>query len=107
MGLSHVMPFWLRRPFLIIRDVLTSRERPDLARLARIEDPEAFVWAILPHAARTFSSCIALLPQRSAMAGAVAYLYCRMLDTYEDLVPDRATREEALRVFARRLDAPA
>lgn len=94
----------MRRPFLIMRDVLTSRERPDLRGLARIRDPEAFVWSILPHAARTFSACIALLPARSALAAAVAYLYCRMLDTYEDLVSDRQTREASLRAFAARLD---
>jgi phytoene/squalene synthetase len=98
-----VIPFWLRRQFLIFRDLLTSRERPKLDRLARIDDPEAFVWAILPHAARTFAACIALLPRRSALPAAVAYLYCRMLDTYEDLVPDPATRETALRAFAARL----
>ena len=97
------MPFWLRRPFLMLRDFTTSRERPDLARLARIDDPEAFVWAILPHAARTFSACIALLPARSALPAAVAYLYCRMLDTYEDLVPDRSERDASLRAFAARL----
>jgi phytoene/squalene synthetase len=98
-------PFWLRRPFLILRDLFTSRERPNLERLARIDDPEAFVWAILPHAARTFSSCIALLPAHSALPAAVAYLYCRMLDTYEDLVPDRTKREASLRAFAARLAA--
>jgi phytoene/squalene synthetase len=96
-------PFWLRRPGLFVRGVLASRDRPDLDALGRIEDPEAFVWAILPHAARTFSACIALLPERSALPAAVAYLYCRMLDTYEDLVPDPATRDEALRRFAARL----
>jgi len=97
-----VLPFWLRRPLLILRDLFASRERPDLEGLARIEDPNAFVWAILPHAARTFSACIALLPERAAFAAAVAYLYCRMLDTYEDLVPDRAAREAALRSFGER-----
>lgn len=97
-----MLPFWLRRPLLIARDLVASRERPDLARLARIEDPEAFVWAILPHAARTFSACIALLPARSALAAAVAYLYCRMLDTYEDLQPDSAAREAAFREFSAR-----
>ncbi len=96
-------PFWLRRPGLIARGVFASRDRPDLDTLGRIEDPEAFVWAILPHAARTFSACIALLPGRSALPAAVAYLYCRMLDTYEDLVPDAATRDEALTRFAARL----
>src|SRR5947207_10019620 len=96
------MPFWIRRPFLILRDIVTSRERPDLVRLSRIEDPEAFLWAILPHAARTFAACITLLPARSALAAAVAYLYCRMLDTYKDLVPDQEVREESLRAFATR-----
>jgi len=101
--LRLVLPFWLRRPFLILGDLSTSRERPDLDRLASIDDPEAFVWAILPHAARTFSVCIALLPARSALPAAVAYLYCRMLDTYEDLVPDRSSRDASLRAFAARL----
>lgn len=98
-------PFWLRRPFLILRDLFTRRERPNLERLARIEDAEAFVWAILPHAARTFSACIAMLPTRSALPAAVAYLYCRMLDTYEDLVPNSKAREASLHAFATRLSA--
>jgi phytoene/squalene synthetase len=98
-------PFWLRRPVLLLRDLLADRERPDLARLERTDDPEEFVWAILPHAARTFSACIALLPASAALPAAVAYLYCRILDTYEDLVPDRAAREAALVAFAARLDA--
>jgi len=100
---SAVLPFWFRRPGLIVRDLIATRERPDLERLSRIEDAESFVWAILPHAARTFSACIALLPASSALPAAVAYLYCRMLDTYEDLVPDPDTREHALRLFAERL----
>src|SRR5262245_53368984 len=97
------MPFWLRRPFLILRHLHTSRERPDLRALARIADPEEFVWAILPHAARTFSACIALLPARSAITAAVAYLYCRMLDTYEDLVPAGPARDASLKAFGERL----
>jgi farnesyl-diphosphate farnesyltransferase len=103
--LRSVSTFALRRPFLILRDLVTSRDRPDLERLARVSDPEGFVWAILPHAARTFSACIAMMPTRAALPSAVAYLYCRMLDTYEDLVPDAATREASLRAFAARLTA--
>jgi phytoene/squalene synthetase len=98
------LPFGVRRPFLILRDLSANRDRPNLRMLDRIGDPEAFVWAILPHAARTFSACIAMLPARSARSAAVAYLYCRMLDTYEDLVPDREAREASLRTFAARLD---
>lgn len=97
--------FWLRRPFLILRGLATRRDRPNLDRLAAIEDPETFAWEILPHAARTFSACIAMLPGRSALPAAVAYLYCRMLDTYEDLVPSGEAREASLHAFAARLDA--
>lgn len=97
-------PFWLRRPGLLLRDLTEDRDRPDLERLAAIEDAEEFVWAILPHAARTFSACILLLPGRAALAAAVAYLHCRILDTYEDLLPDRAAREAALSELATRLD---
>lgn len=93
------------RAYLIARNLLTSRERPDLERLAAIEDPEQFVWSILPHAARTFSACIAILPRRLALPAAVGYLYCRMLDTYEDLVPDHDVRDTSLRAFAGRLDS--
>ena len=97
------MPFWMRRLVLLYRYVRADRDRPDLDAFARMDDPEAFVWAILPHAARTFAACIALMPKRSALPSAVAYLYCRMLDTYEDLVPDVAAREAALMAFAARI----
>ena len=97
------IPFLFLRPGLLARDVIVNRDEPNLDHLARIEDPERFVWAILPHAARTFSACIALLPRRAAKAAAVGYLYCRMNDTYEDLVVDPDERDVALRDFAARL----
>jgi phytoene/squalene synthetase len=97
------IPFIFLRPGLLARDVLVDRDEPNLDHLAHIEDPERFVWAILPHAARTFSACIALLPKRAAKASAVGYLYCRMNDTYEDLVVDPDERDAALRDFAARL----
>jgi len=97
------MPFWLRRLVLLFRFVRADRDRPDLAALGAIPDPDQFVWAILPHAARTFAACIALMPRRTALPSAVAYLYCRMLDTYEDLVPDPAERDAALSAFAARI----
>jgi phytoene/squalene synthetase len=99
---TALTPFSFRRPVLLARNVFANRERPDLAALSRIDDPERFVWAILPHAARTFSACIAMLPSGAALPAAVAYLYCRMLDTYEDLVPDRTRREAQLVAFGAR-----
>ena len=100
------LPFALRRPWLLVRDLVVDRGDPDLEALGRLADPERFLWAILPHAARTFSASIAMLPARSAKASAVAYLYCRMLDTYEDLVPQVSAREAALSAFADRFRDP-
>jgi phytoene/squalene synthetase len=99
------IPFLLRRPYLLTRDLLVDRDEPDLDQLAAIDEPRRFVWSILPHAARTFSACIALLPKRVAEAAAVAYLYCRSLDTYEDLVVDGGERDAALRDFAARFES--
>lgn len=96
------LPFALRRPWLLVRGARADRDRPDLDHLAAIDDPMSFVWAILPHAARTFAASILMLPAAQARTAAVAYLYCRMLDTYEDLGDD-AVREAALRTFAARL----
>lgn len=71
-----------------------DRRNPPLGALAAETDPERFVWRILPHAARTFGLAIALLPTRLARPLAAAYLWCRTLDTLEDLSPDAATRAE-------------
>ena len=100
-----LLPFALRRPVLLLRDLLADRRRPDLERLAMIQEPEQFVWEILPHAARTFSACIILLPSVMALPSAVAYLYCRILDSYEDLLPDTGDRDKALASFVERLEA--
>ncbi len=96
------LPFALRRPWLLARGARTNRDRPDLGRLAAIDDPTRFVWAILPHAARTFATSILMLPAARARTAAVAYLYCRMLDTYEDLSSD-GDREAFLEAFAARM----
>lgn len=100
------LPFALRRPWLLGRGARADRDRPDLDGLAAIDDPMRFVWAILPHAARTFATSILMLPAAQARTAAVAYLYCRMLDTYEDL-GDGGNRAAALRSFAARLTPPA
>lgn len=101
------LPFCVTRVRLLLRDLLVDRDRPDLAALERCEVPERFVWAVLPHAARTFSACIALLPARLARASAVAYLYCRALDSCEDLLPTAAEKIDALDAVCRRVAALA
>ena len=99
------IPSLIRRPWLLIRGALVDRDRPDLRHLRSIEDPERFIWAILPQVARSFATSIVVLPDSAARAAAVAYLYCRMLDTYEDLHPPGRARQEALASFAARLGA--
>ena len=87
---------------LLMRGLTADRRRPDLGNLARETDPERFVWRILPHAARSFAASIVVLPREKALAAAVAYLYCRMLDSYEDLIDDPADCEAGIRRFAER-----
>ncbi len=82
-----------------------DRGRPPLERLDALVDAERFVWTILPYVARSFSFCIAVLPRRTARPLAVAYLYCRMLDTYEDLPANVSDKEAALAAFVGRFAA--
>jgi phytoene/squalene synthetase len=79
-----------------------NRREPDLERLSSIECPDRFGWAILPHVARSFAVSVVWLPKAAAHAARVAYLYARMLDTYEDMVPDAGQRIAGLRWFAAR-----
>lgn len=90
----------------IFVNLLSNRRKPPLAKLNEINDPEQFLWQILPHAARTFSFVIAFLPPRLRRPLALAYLYCRMLDTYEDLLPTLQEKESALKRFIERFDDP-
>ena len=90
----------------VLVNLLANRRQPPLQKLREIEDPERFFWQILPHAARTFSLVIVLLPPRMRRALALAYLYCRMLDTYEDLLPTAEEKEQALQRFIDRFDEP-
>lgn len=92
-------------PMLLLQGLSVNRRRPDLGSLARETHPERFVWRVLPHAARTFAASIVVLPPDQARASAVAYLYCRMLDTYEDLIPEPDVRVAELQRFAARFDA--
>jgi phytoene/squalene synthetase len=96
------MPFFMLRPVLLAKGTLLDRRDPDLARLRSIDDPECLGWAVLPHVARSFAASIVMLPEAAARAARVGYLYARMLDTLEDLVPDPAQRIAGLRWFATR-----
>lgn len=90
----------------LLKGLSVNRGRPDLAALRRETDAERFVWGVLPHAARSFAASIVVLPEAQARATAVAYLYCRMLDTYEDLLPDPDQSVEEMNRFAARFRQP-
>jgi phytoene/squalene synthetase len=96
------VPFALRRPWLLFRGARADRDHPNMDSLGAIESPDRFVWAILPHAARSFATSILMLPPEKAPTAAVAYLYCRMLDTYEDL-SEPGDAAAALNAFASRM----
>ncbi|MBK8295386.1 MAG: squalene/phytoene synthase family protein [Solirubrobacterales bacterium] len=91
-------------PALLVRGLTADRNRPDLDSLARETDPERFVWRVLPHAARSFAASIVVLPREKALAAAVAYLYCRMLDSYEDLIDGPGECEAGIEKFAARFN---
>lgn len=99
------LAFALRRPWLLYQGLAVDRDRPDLARLGSITEPEDFVWAMLPHAARSFAASILMLPAAEAKASAVAYLYARILDTYEDLILSPELQRQALTRYAARFEA--
>ncbi len=97
-----LLPLSIRRFWLLVRGAMVDRDNPRLEYLGSIDDPKRFVWAILPHAARSFAPSILLLPEDAARAAAVGYLYARMLDTYEDLSVTSSAAREALSLFAAR-----
>jgi len=98
------IPFAIRRLSYLGYGLRVDRDHPRLDHLASLEDSEEFCWRILPHAARSFAVSITLLPERIARTAAVGYLYARMLDSYEDLQPDRKQGRQALLRFGERLD---
>lgn len=89
----------------LLENLRANRRRPPLERLAALTDPDRFVWGVLPYAARSFSFCIAVLPRATARPLATAYLYCRMLDTCEDLPETAGAKEERLAAFVARFAA--
>lgn len=100
------MPFPIQRTWLLAKGAFIDRDRPRLDELRGIEDPEEFVWAILPYSARSFAPSILLLPEKQARASAVGYLYARMIDTFEDLSATPEEARESLAAFADRFDTP-
>ncbi len=75
----------LDRIQLLYKNFTVARNNPPLTKLQNISNPKEFSLAILPYVSRTFSLFISLLPKQTVLPCTVSYLYCRILDTYEDL----------------------
>lgn len=71
------------------------------------EAAQAFTQEILPQVSRTFNLAIRFLPSRLGQPVGLAYLLCRIADTFEDsAVLHRGQRSDYLNKYAELLDSP-
>jgi phytoene/squalene synthetase len=78
-----------------------DRHKFSIENLESVKGNEDFIYAILPYVARSFSLSIVVLPDKLSMPTALGYCYCRILDTFEDMLIDPTMRETALRLLPR------
>lgn len=86
---------------LVYRCVFKDRHNCDVRQLEEIEEDDTFIYEILPHVARAFALSIVVLPDQLSIPAALGYCYCRILDTFEDMLVDPITRRAALRTTVR------
>ena len=91
------------KTLLVYRCVFKDRHNFDIRQLEKIEEDRTFVYEILPHVARAFSLSIVVLPDQLSIPAALGYCYCRVLDTFEDMLVDPVMRRSALQTTARLL----
>ena len=76
-----------------------DRHNFNIKHLENIVEDEKFIYTILPYVARSFSLSIVVLPDKLSMPAALGYCYCRILDTFEDMLLCPIMREKALILF--------
>jgi farnesyl-diphosphate farnesyltransferase len=74
---------------------------------SKIKQAESYTREILPQVSRTFNLAIRFLPQKLGRPVGLAYLLCRVADTFEDsAVLDPTQRQAMLLKYAELLDNP-
>jgi phytoene/squalene synthetase len=86
---------------LVFTCMFKDRHNFNIEKLEGVKGNEEFIYAILPYVARSFSLSIVVLPDKLSIPAALGYCYCRILDTFEDMLIDPMMRETALRLLPR------
>ena len=87
---------FVKRISRIIKCIFKSRYKFNIQELKDIQEDEDYILDILPFVARSFSLSIMVLPKQLILPAAIGYCYCRILDTFEDMIPDEKERINAL-----------
>jgi len=85
------------RALLVLRAWLGLRRPPRLRWLASIGHPRRFARAAIVPAGRHAALALAFLPRARRDEATLAFLACKALDALEDLSPDQAAAQAALR----------
>ena len=93
----------MRKVWLVLNCIFKNRHDFNIGDLESIRDNHDFIYAMLPYVARAFSLSIVVLPEKLCVPAALGYCYCRILDTFEDMLPDPTMRSDALRAVPRLL----
>ena len=97
------MNMYTERICQVINCIFTNRHTFDENTIRRIEDDREYVFSILPYVARSFSLSMMVLPEKLLMPSALGYCYCRILDTFEDMLSDPYMRVKALKLLPKQL----
>jgi len=88
---------------LVYRCIFKDRHNFDIQQLEKIKEDDIFIYEILPYVARAFALSIVVLPDQLSIPAALGYCYCRILDTFEDMLVDPVMRRSALQITTRLL----
>lgn len=81
---------------LVYRCIFKDRHNFNIQQLEKIKQDNIFIYEILPYVARSFALSIVVLPDQLSIPAALGYCYCRILDTFEDMLVDPVMRQSAL-----------
>ena len=86
----------MEKLLLVFNCIFKDRHNFDIKSIKNIHNNEDFIYAILPYVARSFSLSIVVAPDKISIPAALGYCYCRILDTFEDMLFIPKIRKEAI-----------